>query len=255
MNERYESDMAQEWHDQERALHEERVRHPAARTEPRVAEYRLLARILSEPETQGLPDNFATLVAARVEAERVAADETVERWGQRVLGVVLALAAIAFFGADYVAMLRSLFVLSEGAGGEHGLSPAVRWACAIGSASRCRSSPPDGRMWPARGSAGPSCARENRSNAYLLTDSETLGKNHSSQRETGTCGRRPREPPRTPTLANRSRGATRRDPAQRIKATGSPWSLGRTRWVRVRRRTRSVLVKSERNACRIALQV
>jgi hypothetical protein len=132
MNERKESDTAQEWHDQERARHEERLRYPVTRTDPRVAEYRLLARILSEPEAQRLPDNFAAFVAARAEAEYLAADDTVERWGQRVLSAALALTAITFFGADLATMAHSLFVQSESAGGVDGLSPTLRWASAIG---------------------------------------------------------------------------------------------------------------------------
>ena len=119
-----------EWSDQERALREERFGVASANAESRVAQYRLLARILSEPAGDSLPHNFAALVAERAAVASESAGDRFELWGQRILLALFALTGIAFFAGDVVAWLQSVFV----SGGADAVrrTPTVSWAFAIG---------------------------------------------------------------------------------------------------------------------------
>lgn len=125
-------DQNTEWGEQERALREERLGLASARTEPRVAQYRLLARVLSEPVEDSLPHDFAALVAQQAEASSETAGDGVELWVQRVLLALLALTGIAFFGGDVVALFQSVFVSGAGGAGEVRATGAVRWVFVIG---------------------------------------------------------------------------------------------------------------------------
>jgi hypothetical protein len=123
---------APEWRDQERALREERLGLASSGAEPRVAQYRLLARLLAEPVEPSLPDNFAALVAGRAEAASDMADERFELWIQRVLLTVLTLTGLALFGGDAVMWLRSAFVSDAGRADELRAAATARWALAVG---------------------------------------------------------------------------------------------------------------------------
>jgi hypothetical protein len=131
MSEQRDPHADREWSDQERGLREERLGLASAGAEPRVAQYRLLARVLSEPAEDSLPHNFAALVARRAEAASEMAGDRVERWVQHVLLAVLALMFIAFFAGDLLAWLQ-LFAGGAGAADEPGGSPTARWVLAIG---------------------------------------------------------------------------------------------------------------------------
>ena len=113
----------QEWAAQEHSEREERLGLTTMGVEPRVAQYRLIARVLSEPVNDQLPPHFAAAVAARVEAASQPADDPIDRWLQRGLFVLLALAAIAFWSGSLVALIS---------GDEMRAVPAVQWAYAIG---------------------------------------------------------------------------------------------------------------------------
>ena len=132
MSDRNDQDAALEWSDQERALREERLGLGSAFGEPRVAQYRLLARMLSEPAGDSLPYNFAALVAARADAASENAGDRVEIWVQRVLLAVLALTCLAFFDGDAVAWLQRVFAGNAGGANEVRATPAGRWVLAIG---------------------------------------------------------------------------------------------------------------------------
>jgi hypothetical protein len=132
MSEQRDPHADQEWSDQERGLREERLGLASAGAEPRVAQYRLLARVLSEPAEDSLPHNFAALVARRAEAVSEMAGDRVESWVQRVLLAVLALTFIAFFAGDLLAWLQSAFAGGAGGADEPRGSPTARWVLAIG---------------------------------------------------------------------------------------------------------------------------
>jgi hypothetical protein len=114
----------QEWAAQERAEHEERLGLAPKAVEPRVAQYRLIARVLSEPVDDEVPAGFAAGVAARVGVASQPADDQFDRWFQRGLFALLALAAIAF-------VVRALAALTNG--DDRHAVPAVEWAYAIGA--------------------------------------------------------------------------------------------------------------------------
>jgi hypothetical protein len=128
MSEQRDPHADREWSDQERGLREERLGLASAGAEPRVAQYRLLARVLSEPAEDSLPHNFAALVARRAEAASEMAGDRVERWVQHVLLAVLALMFIAFFAGDLPARRTSLAAAPLRGG-------SSRLACASGSRS------------------------------------------------------------------------------------------------------------------------
>ena len=91
-----------EWQAQERALRELRERIDLHSTDPRVAEYRLIARALRQPMPDLLPAHFARDLAARV--GNVPLDTRLERWLMRVLigaMVVSGLVAAMVYGGDW----------------------------------------------------------------------------------------------------------------------------------------------------------
>jgi len=125
-------DSASEWSDQERALREERLGLASAETQPRVAQYRLLARISREPAEVALLHDFAAVVAARAEAPGEPVDDRVDLWVQRGLLAVLALTGVAFLGWDVAAWFQQLFVGEAGAADQVRATAAARWVLAIG---------------------------------------------------------------------------------------------------------------------------
>jgi hypothetical protein len=78
-----------EWQAQERALEEERNGVNPVGSAGDVARYRLIARALRKPRLDPLPDDFAARVAARIERARVATEDLLEMWLQRVLFLLL----------------------------------------------------------------------------------------------------------------------------------------------------------------------
>lgn len=95
-----------EWQAQERALREERERTDLHSTqhlaEPRIAEYRLIARALRQPMPDLLPADFAQQLAARV--GHVPLDTRLERWLMRLLIGAMAVSgivAIVIYGAGW----------------------------------------------------------------------------------------------------------------------------------------------------------
>jgi hypothetical protein len=113
----------QDWTAQERAELEERLGLGSTEVEPRVAQYRLIARVLSEPVDVPIPADFAAAVAARVETAAQPADDPFDRWFQRGLFPLLALAAIVF-------VTRALAAPTHA--GDLRMVTAVQWAYAIG---------------------------------------------------------------------------------------------------------------------------
>jgi hypothetical protein len=128
MKERREPDGGCEWADQERAAHEERIGMATADMAPRVAQYRLIARVLREPVEDALPVNFAELVAARADAASHAAADRRDSRIQGTLVALLGLAAIGGYANDFAASLRHV-VASQG---DAHVTAAVQWAGAIG---------------------------------------------------------------------------------------------------------------------------
>ena len=128
MRERTESN-AGEWADQERAVSDERIGAATADLDPRVAQYRLIARVLREPVEEALPPGFAAMVSARSEAASRVADDKRELWTQWALFALFVVGALAGFAGDLVALVRSI-VVSAGADGP---AEPVRWAAAIGA--------------------------------------------------------------------------------------------------------------------------
>jgi hypothetical protein len=102
----YENEQFQsEWAAQERAVLEEQRGADAANDDPRVMQYRLIARALRHPPLEPLPADFAVQTAARIESRAQATDERFEIWLQRSLIVLLAIAGVAtikFFGNDWL---------------------------------------------------------------------------------------------------------------------------------------------------------
>lgn len=92
-----------EWQAQERALEHERRGLPLDAADPRVAEYRLIARALRNPAMEPVPADLAAQIVQHVSAAQ-GLGERVEHWLLRILGVVLALvamAAVAVYGASW----------------------------------------------------------------------------------------------------------------------------------------------------------
>lgn len=96
-----------EWQAQERALREERERADVHSTghlvaEPRIAEYRLVARALRQPMPDLLPADFAQQLAARI--GHVPLDTRLERWLMRLLIGAMAVSGIVamlIYGAGW----------------------------------------------------------------------------------------------------------------------------------------------------------
>ena len=104
-------DERREWEAQERALHAERaaqkVGRAAGATGGGTGIYRLIVRVLRNPRLDPLPNDFATLTAARIEAELRAAD-LVETWLERGLVVLLMLTGAAAVLSYSAESLRAL---------------------------------------------------------------------------------------------------------------------------------------------------
>ena len=116
-----------EWEDQQRAVRDERIGAGSAGTEPRIAQYRLIARVLREPVQDGLPPDFAAMVAARAETSAHEAADRRDLWLERAAFAGLAATATVMFGGDLLSMLRQLIV-DVGADG----AAARQWSMAIG---------------------------------------------------------------------------------------------------------------------------
>jgi len=100
-----------EWQAQEHAAEQERRGVPLDPADPRLAEYRLIARALRAPAMEPVPYDLAAQIVRHVEGTP-AAGELLERWLLRVLGVVFAvatIAAIATYGAQWMPAFTSLW--------------------------------------------------------------------------------------------------------------------------------------------------
>jgi len=107
-----------EWHAQERALQQERLRTDPAGDDPLVAQYRLLARALRHPPLDAIPADFAAGVAARATARGVAVDDDrFETLLLRGLLIVLGLAAAVVVAIHGGAWLRSTLAMLPAADG------------------------------------------------------------------------------------------------------------------------------------------
>jgi hypothetical protein len=126
MTERGNRDAGQEWIDQEQAVRAERSGTTTADTGARVAQYRLIDRVLREPINEALLQGFAAMVAARAEAATQATVDRTERVIQGALVACLALTTLMGFGPDLVAVLGHV---ARGAAGER--SAAIQWSVAI----------------------------------------------------------------------------------------------------------------------------
>lgn len=103
-----------EWQAQERGRQEERLGTDPACGDPRIGQYRLLARALRHPPLDPIPADFATRVAARRAAGD---DDRLESLLLRGLFVVLGLAAavvVAVYGGSWLGTARALLPPSDG---------------------------------------------------------------------------------------------------------------------------------------------
>jgi hypothetical protein len=121
-----EAQTTQEWNEQENAMRDERMGKETTDFAPRMAQYRLIARVLREPMAESLLPEFAAMVATRAEAAtRAAAIRREERMHQVVL-TLFAAVLFAGFSGDVVRLFRQVGV-NQGSG-----PTAVAWATAIG---------------------------------------------------------------------------------------------------------------------------
>ena len=139
-----------EWQTQERALRAERMRASVDADDARSREYRLIARALSEPPAQSLPDDFAAMVAQQARAESRAAASAAEPFTspfeRRLLELLVAVfgvaigAVIAAFGGD---------TLSSIGGGVQSLSIYAKnpWVLALAA---CVALSASGQLWQRR---------------------------------------------------------------------------------------------------------
>ncbi|MGO4222342.1 hypothetical protein AB4Y64_10865 [Lysobacter sp. TAF61] len=103
--------MEREWQAQERALDQERRGVPLDAADPRVGEYRLIARALRAPAMEPVPHDLAAQIVRRVEAAQ-SLGERVEGWLLRILVAVLALVALgamAIWGSDWASAFVGLW--------------------------------------------------------------------------------------------------------------------------------------------------
>jgi hypothetical protein len=99
-----------EWQAQERALEQERRGVPLDAADPRLAEYRLIARALRNPAMEPMPADLAAQIVQHVELVQ-GLGERVERWLLRLLGIglaVIAMAAVAMYGASWAPAFAGL---------------------------------------------------------------------------------------------------------------------------------------------------
>jgi hypothetical protein len=102
--------MEAEWQAQERAREQERRGLPLDPADPRLAEYRLIARALRTPAMEPVPYDLAAQIVRHVEGTP-AVGELLERWLLRGLGVLFALAAlvaIATYGDQWAPAFTEL---------------------------------------------------------------------------------------------------------------------------------------------------
>ncbi len=100
-----------EWQAQERAVEQERRGLPLDDADPRLAEYRLIARALRNPAMEPMPFDLTARIVRHVEAS-VALSERAERWLLRILGGVFALAAlvaVVVYGAQWTPSFSALW--------------------------------------------------------------------------------------------------------------------------------------------------
>lgn len=100
-----------EWQAQERAREQERRGLPLDRADPRLAEYRLIARALRTPAMEPVPYDLAAQIVRHVEGAP-APGELLERWLLRGLGLVFAIAGLAVvvaYGGRWVPAFAGLW--------------------------------------------------------------------------------------------------------------------------------------------------
>ncbi|HEY5852287.1 MAG TPA: hypothetical protein VIT62_16195 [Lysobacter sp.] len=100
-----------EWQAQERAMEQERRGVPLDPADPRVGEYRLIARALRAPAMEPVPFDLAAQIVRRVEAAQTLG-ERVEGWLLRILVtllVVVAIGAVAIYGHDWASAFAALW--------------------------------------------------------------------------------------------------------------------------------------------------
>lgn len=118
-----------EWEAQEGALRAERARDVAG-GDPTVEQYRLIARVLRQPQLDALPRDFAVQTAARALREARLANDSVELWLQRGLIAVLLVAgaaAIRVYAGEWLAGLE----LSVPDGATFAVQSVVGWSLAV----------------------------------------------------------------------------------------------------------------------------
>ncbi|HEY0505747.1 MAG TPA: hypothetical protein VGD42_19860 [Lysobacter sp.] len=99
-----------EWQAQERALEQERRGVPLDAADPRLAEYRLIARALRNPAMEPVPADLAAQIVQHVTVAQ-GLGEVLERWLLRVLGIglaLVALVAVAAYGTDWAPAFSDL---------------------------------------------------------------------------------------------------------------------------------------------------
>lgn len=100
-----------EWQAQERAVEQERRGLPLDPEDPRLAEYRLIARALRTPAMDPPPFDLTAQIVRHVERAQQFG-ERVEAWLLRGLGLVLAVAAavaVTLYGANWVPAFAELW--------------------------------------------------------------------------------------------------------------------------------------------------
>lgn len=99
-----------EWQAQERAREQERRGVPLDPADPRLGEYRLIARALRNPAMEPVPADLTAQIVAHVEAAQ-GFGERLEHWLLRLLGIglaLIALVAIAIYGQDWTPAFADL---------------------------------------------------------------------------------------------------------------------------------------------------
>jgi hypothetical protein len=103
--------LEREWQAQERAMEQERRGVPLDPADPRLGEYRLIARALRAPAMEPVPYDLAAQIVRRVEAAQTLG-ERVEGWLLRFLIAalaVVAVGAVAIYGPGWVSSFVALW--------------------------------------------------------------------------------------------------------------------------------------------------
>ncbi len=103
--------LEREWQAQEHAMEQERRGVPLDPADPRIGEYRLIARALRTPAMEPVPYDLAAQIVRRVEAAQTLG-ERVEGWLLRILIAVLAVVAVgavAIYGSGWVSAFVALW--------------------------------------------------------------------------------------------------------------------------------------------------